>query len=466
MARNYEELAKTIVELVGGEENISSVTHCVTRLRFMLKDESKAQTDKINKTEGVISVIKSAGQYQVVIGNHVGDVYDAIGTATNVKLAGEVDADDEGDAPKGSVINILLDTISGVFMPILGAFTAVGLIKALCVMCTSFGWLAADSTTYQILYAIGDGVFYFLPLFLGFTAAKKFKCDAFVGMAVGAALCYPTFTTLRAAGTPVSFFGLPVTLVTYTSSVIPVIVAVYFQSWVEKGLKRVIPELVKPIFVPFLTLLIAVPVTLLVIGPVITSVSTWLANGLVWVLSVFPLVAGFIIGAIWPVIIIFGMHWGFIPIIISNIAVLGADPILPIVQGVNFSMGAAALAVFVKTKSVRLKDVAGPASISALIGGVTEPAIYGVLLKYKRPFVIAALSSGICGAISASFGMTQGVFMTTSLITVPAIWAAVGPWNVIGAMTSMVVSFVVVLLFGFNDSMLDDKAATENVDAA
>lgn len=458
MARNYEDLASSIIKLVGGEGNVSSVTHCITRLRFKLKDESLAQTELIKKTEGVISVIQSGGQYQVVIGNHVEDVYEAIGKLYGVAMGGEV-APDDGETPKGNVFNRLLDTISGVFLPILGAFMAAGLIKAICVMCTSFGWLAADSTTYQIMYAIGDSVFYFLPLFLGYTAAKKFGCEPFVGMAIGASLCYPTFATLLSGGGSVTYFGIPIVLVSYTSSVIPVIIAVYFQSWVERGLKKVIPDVVKSIFVPVITLLVVVPVTLMIIGPVVSFLGLAFANGLNWVLAVCPVVAGFVIGTIWPVLIIFGMHWAFIPIMINNIATIGYDPVLPIVQGVNFAMGTAALAVFIKTKNAHLKDIAGPAFVSALVGGITEPAIYGVLLKYKKPFVIAALSAGICGAITAAFGLTQGVFMTTCVLTLPAIWAAVGPWNVIGVAITSVVAFSVTYTFGFNDSMLEEDAS-------
>lgn len=453
MAKDYTKLASTIVELVGGEDNVKSVTHCITRLRFSLKDESKAQTDRLNQTEGVISVIKASGQYQVVIGNHVTDVYEALPKVSNIELGGEVE-----EEASGNIVNRAIQLISGIFMPMLPAMSAAGLLKAFVIMANSFGWLAADSTTYQMLYAIGDGVFYFMPVFLARTAAKKFKANDWTAMAIAVALCYPTFTTLFGAGQPADLFGIPVVLISYTSSVIPIIFAVYFQSWVERGLNKITPDVLKGLVVPVFSLLIATIATLYIIGPVTDFIGSFIANGLVQILSVVPLVAGFLIGALWPCLIIFGMHWAFIPIIQSNIGTLGYDVILPITVGTNFAVGFAVLAVFLKTRNLDLKETAGAATISALLAGITEPAIYGVVLKYKRPFVIMALSCGVCGAIAASCGLTQPALMTTSLITVPAIIGSVGLMDVVAAGVASLLTFIGTLTFGFSDKMLlEDK---------
>lgn len=449
MARDYEALARTIVELVGGEDNVKSVTHCITRLRFTLNDEKKAQTEKLNQTEGVISVLVAAGQYQIVIGNHVTDVYDALPKVSNIQLGGEVE-----DEAGGSIVNRAIQLISGIFMPMLPAMSAAGLLKAFVIMANSFGWLAAESTTYQLLYAIGDGVFYFMPVFLARTAAKKFKCNDWTAMAIAVALCYPTLSTLFSAGDPVDLFGIPVTLISYTSSVIPIIFAVYAQSWIEKGLNKVVPDILKGLIVPVVTLVVATALTLYIIGPVTDFIGGLIANGLVSLLEVAPLPAGFLIGLLWPCLIIFGMHWAFIPIIQMNIGMLGYDVILPITVGTNFAMGFAALAIFLKTKNTELKELAGAAAISALLAGITEPAIYGAVLKYKRPFVIAIVSCGICGAIAATFGLHQPALMTTSLITIPAIIGSVGMEDVIALAVASVLTFVGTLTFGFNDDMI------------
>lgn len=415
----------------------------------IVNDEKKAQTEKLNQTEGVISVLVAAGQYQIVIGNHVTDVYDALPKVSNIQLGGEVE-----DEAGGSIVNRAIQLISGIFMPMLPAMSAAGLLKAFVIMANSFGWLAAESTTYQLLYAIGDGVFYFMPVFLARTAAKKFKCNDWTAMAIAVALCYPTLSTLFSAGDPVDLFGIPVTLISYTSSVIPIIFAVYAQSWIEKGLNKVVPDILKGLIVPVVTLVVATALTLYIIGPVTDFIGGLIANGLVSLLEVAPLPAGFLIGLLWPCLIIFGMHWAFIPIIQMNIGMLGYDVILPITVGTNFAMGFAVLAIFLKTKNTELKELAGAAAISALLAGITEPAIYGAVLKYKRPFVIAIVSCGICGAIAATFGLHQPALMTTSLITIPAIIGSVGMEDVIALAVASVLTFVGTLTFGFNDDMI------------
>lgn len=449
MAKDYTKLAATIVELVGGEENVTSVTHCITRLRFKLKDESLAQDEKLNQTEGVISILKAAGQYQVVIGNHVTDVYDAIPKVSNIELGGEVEAEDGGN-----LLNRAINLLSGIFMPMLPAMSAAGLLKAFVIMFNTFGVLDSASTTYQLLYAMGDAVFYFMPIFLARTAAKKFHCNDWTAMAIAAFLCYPTLTTLFNGTDPVDLFGLPVTLISYTSSVLPIIVAVYCQSWIEKVLNKIVPDMLKGLIVPICTVFVACVATIFVVGPVTDFIGRAIANGLTALLATVPLVAGFLIGALWPCLIIFGMHWGFIPVIMSNIGTLGYDVILPITVGTNFAVGTAALAVFLKTKNPELKETAAASTISALLAGITEPAIYGVVLKYKRPFVIMALSCGICGAIAATGGLTQAALMTTCVLTIPAIGGMVGWLDVIALAVASVLTFVGTLAFGFSDKML------------
>lgn len=454
MARDYTQLAKDIVRLVGTEENVISLTHCITRLRFKLKDEAKANTDEISQLNGVISVLKAGGQYQIVIGNHVTDVYDAIGKSTGVKLGGEVDADGAADdAPKGSIVNRLVDTLSGIFMPVLPAMSAAGLLKAFLIMFSTLGWMDAAGSTYNVLYSLGDGVFYLMPLFLAYSAAQKFKCNPWIAMTVAAGLCYPSLAAIESP----SLFGIPFIMITYTSSVIPIVVATWFQSKFEPLVKKWLPALISGIFTPVIVALVTFVLTLFIVGPVTSVVGSAIANALVWILQVAPPVAGFFIGCFWPCLIIFGMHWGFIPVIINNIQTLGYDVILPCTVGTNFAIGFAVLAVFLKTKNRDLKQTAGAAAVSALLGGITEPGIYGVALKYKKPFIITCLGCGLCGAIAATAGLTQPVLMTTCLITIPVIGTTVGWMDVVGLAVASVIAFVGTLTIGFNDDMILKK---------
>lgn len=464
MAKDYNALAKTVVELVGGEENVVSLAHCVTRLRFKLKDESKADTEKLNSTQGVIKVMQAGGQYQVVIGTDVGDVYDIILKNTHISAAGEAKAStaetaaDTGEKQKLSAV--LIDTISGIFTPFLGAFTGAGLLKGFMVLFVTLGVLDKSTTTYAILNAAGDGVFYFLPIFLAYCAGSKFGAKPFISMAIASALVYPNITALFSATDPIAvdFFGIPVHMISYTSSVLPIIAACFVQAKLEKLLNRVIPKMLRGIFIPVLDLLLLVPLTFIVVGPVTDMLGNGLSTIIEAGMHLCPPLGGFLMAALWPVMIIFGIHWAFVPIALNNLAVLGYDYLMPLTVGCNFGIAAACLAVFLKTKNKELKEIAGPDVISALIGGVTEPAVYGVLLKFKKPMVIVCLVNGIGGAICGIFNVTRNVQMSVNLLTIPAIWAVYGPWGVVAIVVSFVGSFVLTWLFGYSDKMLEKES--------
>lgn len=453
MARNWAELASSIVELMGGKDNIRSYTHCITRLRFRLKDEGKADDKKIGQLEGVIQIMHAQGQYQVVIGTHVTDVYDEVVKILPDLAGGEVEQDD-GD--KGNIVGKLLDIITGIFTPFLPAFTAAGLLKALAVMCSSFGWLDTASSTYVILNCLGDGLFQFLPIILAYTAGKKFGCNQWITMAVAAFLVHPSMVALNTTFPDgATFFGIPVQLpdAGYLQSVIPIILAAYLQSWIEKPLKKM-PETLGGLFGGMIELFLTGLVTLFIVGPVANAISSAIASGLIFLLGTVPVIAGFLIAALWPVLIIFGMHWAFIPVIMSNMATLGYDIILPITVGTNFAVGACCLAIFLKTKNDTIRETSLNCLASAWLGGITEPAIYGLLLKYKRPFVVMALSCGVCGAFAAGFGMHQAALITTSLITIPAVYAMCGLPEVIALVIAIVLSFAGTFAVGYNDKML------------
>lgn len=285
----YEKLATLIIENIGGKENINSLMHCTTRLRFKLKDEKQANTDFLKEADGIVTVVQSGGQYQVVIGNHVADVYSAIN-----QLAGITGEEEESDTSKGSPLDRFIDMISGIFAPALGLLAATGMIKGLLSLFLTFGWLADSSGTYIILNALGDSFFYFLPIMLGYTASLKFKVNPFLGMVIGASLVYPSIVglspmamaaagaeplytlfagTIFASPVYITFLGIPVIMMSYSSSVIPIIIAIWFASKVEPVFKKVIPDVVKTFLVPFCSALVIVPITFIVIGPI----STWVA---------------------------------------------------------------------------------------------------------------------------------------------------------------------------------------------
>lgn len=454
--KNYEELAKQIVANVGGAGNVASLMHCATRLRFQIIDKSKVNKKKLEQTEKVITVVEAGGQLQVVIGNAVGDVYDAILEHTGVK-AGEPE---EGEKKKDkNLLNVFMDTISGIFAPILGAFAGAGLLKGLLILCTTMGWLTADMGTYRILYAAADGIFHFLPLFLAFTAAKKFKADTFVSVAIAAALVYPDLTSAFSAGESLTFLKIPVVLVSYTSSVIPIIISIYVLSKLEKVLKKIFPDVVKNIFTPLVSLVIMVPATFLAIGPLADGFGSILASGYTALVGLNPIVAGFILGLIWPAAVMFGLHWGFVPIVMNNLTQYGRDTLFTITGPNNFAQAGATLGVFLKTKDRKVKEVAGPAALSAVLAGITEPAIYGITLKYKKPFFIGAVFSGIAGAITAAVGAGAPALIGTSLLTMTGYLGT----GFLGFCIACVIAYfgaaICTFLFGYSDKMLAGESA-------
>lgn len=455
--KDYSQVAGNIVEWVGGEENIQSLTHCVTRLRFVLKDENLAKTDLIQNDSEVINVLKAGGQYQVVIGTHVEKVYDAVEEVLGKNKNTEEDSSlNTPDEEKKKGLSLVLDTISGIFLPIMGGMMGTGILKGILVFLTTVGWMSEKSGTYTVLYAAADAFFYFLPLVLAVTAAKKFKTNVYIAMAVVGPFVYPNLVTLYNNGDSLHFAGIPVHLINYGSSVIPAIVTVYVLAKLEQFLKKIIPEILKGVLVSLLCIVIMVPLSLLVVGPVTSFIGDMVAAGYTALYSVFPPLAGMILATLWPILVIFGAHWGLIPVVMNNFAVLGYDTLLPVTTGTNFAMAGAAFAVCLKTKDRKLKELAGTSAFSALIGGVTEPAIYGVNLKFKKPFIIACISIGIGGIIVGFAGAQFPGMLTTCLLTLPAIAVLKGGFAmVIAAVIGFVFSFVGTYFFGFNDEMLN-----------
>ncbi|EMF0425469.1 PTS glucose transporter subunit IIA [Enterococcus hirae] len=454
-------VGKRVWEAVGGEKNVNSLVHCATRLRFKLKDESVADTQKLKQDPDVIQVVQSGGQYQVVIGSNVADVYQAI-----VDEQGLTDQSGTEDQSKNP-LNRLIDIISSIFTPFLGAMAAAGILKGFLSLATVLGWLSADTGAYQILFAAADGVFTFLPVMLAFTAAKKFKTNQFLSVAIAMALVYPAITQLAGAGGAVDFFGLPIVLAQsgYTSSVIPIILAVWVQSKFEPLVKKVIPQFLQMIFVPMIVLLVMVPLTFLLLGPIGTVIGNGLGSLFNSIYSFSPLVAGLIMGSLWQVFVMFGMHWGFVPIMFLNIEQYGFDVMVPMLLPAVLAQGGAALAVAIRTKDTKLRSLGISSTITSLFG-ITEPTVYGVTLPLKKPFVVACLSAGIGGAMIGFAGVKAFSSGLVSLLTIPtfistnqAVESNV-TMAILAKALSFVLAFVGTLIVGFDETVQDEKLET------
>ena len=453
--KNYENLAKEIVRYIGGVENVNALIHCATRLRFKVKNTQNVDKKNLEQLEGVITVLDSGGQIQVVIGQHVADVYDAIFEVTDLKKENQDNTEASGE--KKGLLNTFMDTISGIFAPVLGVMSGAGMLKALLILCTTFGWLKSDMGTYRILYAAADGVFTFIPVFLAYTAAKKFKANEFVAVGIAAALLYPDLTAAYSAGETLTFLKIPVVLVSYVSSVIPIVISVYALSKLEKGLKKIVPTVCKTFLIPLLSLAIMVPATYLAIGPVADVVGKALASGYTGLVGLNPVIAGGVLGLIWPAAVMFGVHWGFVPIVMNNIAEYGRDTLFTITGPNNMAQAGATLGVFLKTKDQSVKELAGPAALSAILAGITEPAIYGVTLRFKRPFFIGAVFSGIAGAIVAAAGAAAPTILGTSILTLPGYIGVGFTGFLIACAIAYFGSAIVTYFFGYSDDMLPEK---------
>ena len=459
----YQTIATEIVKQVGGKENVISLTHCITRLRFKLKDESKANDDVLKNMDGVVTVMKSGGQYQVVIGNHVADVYE------DVLPLLDLHPGENSDAPKQKqkLLDRFVDIISGIFQPILGIMAACGMVKGLNTLFVTLGLYPDTCGGYMILNAIGDGLFMFLPLFLGYTASKKFNLKPMVGLVIGAIMCYPAIqnSTVSASLEPmytlfegtmfespvyIDFFGIPLISMDYTSTVIPVIFVVYFASKCQNVFNKIVPDLVKFFFVPMLTLLVSIPVGLVIIGPIVTFGSLIISQFVIGIRDFSPMIAGGVVGLTWQILVIFGLHWGFIPVYINNIVTYGYDNVMMPFFACTFATSAVVAAIFLKTKDKSLKEMCIPNFISGIFG-VTEPAIYGILLPLKKPFIISCIAGGIGGAFYGAFNFRKFSMGGMGIFEFPAMMNPDGTMDNLlvafaGVAITMVVAFIMMFL--------------------
>ncbi|MFV0429187.1 MAG: beta-glucoside-specific PTS transporter subunit IIABC [Arachnia sp.] len=457
---DYAKTAESVLRGVGGKGNVTSLVHCATRLRFVLKDESKADAAALKATPGVITTTQAGGQYQVVIGNDVPEVYAEIGKMSGLG-AGSGGGDD--DAPKGNLFNRFITMISSIFTPLVWALAATGLLKAFLSTAQTFEWIDPESSTFAMLNALSDGFIYFLPVALSITAARYFKASEFTSLAIAAALVYPTIVAMNGAE-GLTFFGIPVTMVSYVSSVIPVILIVWLQSHAEKFLNSVLPGVIRRFVTPMIVILVAVPLVFLVVGPISDVVSSAIGSGINWLFTTAPWLGGAIVGGLWQVLVIFGLHWGMVPLFQVELATTGHIALLAPVFAAVLAQAGAVAGVWVRTRSQTMRSLAAPATLSGFLAGITEPAIYGVNLPLKRPFAFGILGGVVGGAIIAMGNVFSGAFVVPSGLALPALF---GNGNmvlmVIGLAAAILIPFLMVVILGFKE--LDEETATPAVSA-
>lgn len=459
----YEKDAAAIIAAVGGEENISSLYHCVTRLRFGLKDNAKADQAALTAIGPVVGVNDAGSQYQVIIGNDVPLVHKAIVAELPHLASSEdsaADAPADGKAGKQKLHTRFFDFISGVFAPILPAIAGAGLLKGVLALINAFGWVDPTSQTFLIFSAIADAVFFFLPIVVAVSAARKLNANPYVAASLGAVLVYPALTTMLSAGEPVALLGVTVTSVSYAYSVIPVLLGVYLMSWAERLFTKIIPSFLKLTFVPMLTLVTVVPITLVVLGPLGTFVGNGVAGGINWALDNGGAPAGFIIGALLPLIIMTGMHYALVPFILQNLATLGYDKFLPLTYVQTFATAGAVFGVFLRAKNAQIKALSLSTTFTALMG-VTEPALYGLALPLRRPLIASMAGAGVGGAISLGFGVQAYVLAGNGgLPGLPGLVGATFGWAILGIVLAFVVSTVVSAILGIDESILAKASQT------
>ncbi len=415
MAVDFATLGDDIVDAVGGLGNIKTARHCATRLRLELRDEDKAATDTVKALKGVLTVVQAGGQYQIVIGNDVPFVHARIAERLEGSGAGE-EVEDNSDK---SILNRFIDMVSSLFHPILWPLAGAGLFKAFVSMFATFKWLDTESTEYVVLNAASDALIHFLPMLLAITAAKRFKTNQFTSMAIAGALVYPSIVGLTAAEGPLTFFGIPLVIMSYTSSVIPIIVGVWLQGYLERFLIRTLPGSIRNFTTPLLCMLIMVPLILLTIGPATTLLANGIADGITWLFVVAPWLGGALMGGLWQVFVIFGLHWGFVPILVQQLSTGYAILAGPL-AGAVLAQAAATLAVWIRTKDHDTKELAGPSAFSGFLSGITEPGIYGINLPRKLPFYFGIAGGAIGGIFAGMAGAGTTAFVFPSLIALPA----------------------------------------------
>lgn len=440
---NNKELSAKILALIGGKENVSSVTHCITRLRIVVKDTAVIKREQVTKLSGVMGDNLVGTQYQIILGPKVADVFKEfqpmVGTAS-------------GEAPKEKkkIGAVIMDTFTGIFVPIIPAMIGAGLIKGILLFLMFAGLVDTGTDMFKLLSVFSDAIYYFLPILLACSTAEHFKCNKFVAMAVAGILVHPDLIAMLAGEEVVKFLGITVTKTSYASTVIPVILSILFMSYVERFLAKYIPKILRTIAVPLLTILITAPVTLWVLGPIGGIISNAIASNFLSFYMSFGPIAGALFSGLFPMMVLLGIHNGFSPVMIQSIATYGVEYLMGLNVAANSAQAGATFAVFLKTKNPEFKQVAGSAAFSAALG-ITEPALYGVTAKLKRPLFAVMAGGAVGGAIAGFFHVSATGMGTGPIIGIPLFFTDTFIFFVISCVVSAIISFIVTCVIGFED---------------
>lgn len=462
--RDYDKLAVDIIKAVGGKENIVKASRCATRLRLVLKEKTNEAKENVSNLTGVITVVESGGQFQVVIGTHVGKVFDKVASELNL------DSNTIEDEPKASILNRIIATMSAVFAPFIYILAAAGILQGCLILINMANPSFSSTGTYEVLSFMSWAPFTFLPIFIAITASKHFKCNAFIAVACCAALVSPTWAEIAsriADGESVRFLGISLAETTYTSSVLPPLFLVWILSYVERFVDKILPDVVKALFTPFICMIVMVPLTILAIGPLSDSLATGIANGYNALYNFAPAVAAAVIGGLWQIVVIFGVHWGVTPMCLANYDLYGMDTFQAFQTMAVIAQAGAVLGVFIKSRNKKTKNMALSAGITGIFG-ITEPAIYGVNLRFKKPF--------ICGCIAGAIGAVVGSFFNIAyyayaglpgLLTVVNAITPNNSKSIIGMLIGAAISFfgaiILVQVIGFGEKETEEKNENNDV---
>ena len=461
---DYESVAKKILQRVGGAENVTGLVHCMTRLRFNLKDESIVDDEAVKKTKGVMGVMKKGGQYQIIIGNDVGYVYEELNKLGN--FSNRVPKKKENSTEKKNILTMLMDTISGIMTPVIPAIIGAAMIKVLLTLLPMIGVLNTSGDTYQLLNVIGDGAFFFMPVLIAVSASKKFGTNVYYAASIALIMLHPNFismmTTAHDANETIRFLGLiPVTYATYSYSVIPIILAVWSLKYVEKFVDKITPVITKNFLKPMLVVLIEAPIALIILGPLGAICGNVLSDVVYFIHDKLGFIAVGLVAGIYPFVVMAGMHHAFTPIKLGMIATTGYENFICIGELCsNMAQGAASLAVAIKSKNKDFKQIAGSSAFSALLAGITEPALYGVTLRLKRPMLGACIGAVAGGLFGGFFQLKCFGIATPAIVTIVQYVEESRPMSLlIAALTiliTVIVAFIATMLIGFEDVVDED----------
>ena len=464
--RDYEKLAVDIINAVGGKKNIIKASRCATRLRLVLKETTNEAKENVSALTGVITVVENGGQFQVVIGTHVGKVFD--------KVASELNLDSsviEEDAPKASVLNRIIATMSAVFAPFIYILAAAGILQGCLILINMVSPSFLSTGTYEVLSFMSWAPFTFLPIFIAITASKHFKCNMFIAVACCAALVSPTWAEIAsriADGESVRFLGISLAETTYTSSVLPPLFLVWILSYVERFVDKKLPEVIKSLFTPFICMIVMVPLTILVIGPLSDSLATAIANGYNYLYNLAPSVAAAVIGGLWQIVVIFGVHWGVTPMCLANYDLYGMDTFQAFQTMAVIAQAGAVFGVFIKARNKQTKNIALSAGVTGIFG-ITEPAIYGVNLKFKKPFICGCIAGAVGAVVGSFFNIAYyayaglpGMLTVVNAITPDNSKSIIG--MLLGAAISFVGAIILVQIIGIGEKETESKKEDKSVE--